>query len=343
MRVGLFDFNLPADRIADRPCVPRDQARLLHVTAEGYADMSVSQLPTLLHRGDVMVFNDTRVIPARLLGCRDAVAVEVLLHKRLAPETWKGFARPANRLRTGQSIEFKSGLTAEVLAHEGPMVTIRFNLSGPALMVALESVGHVPLPPYIRRPDDVRDRDDYQTVYAARNGAIAAPTAGLHFTPNLLAALDEAGIRRLQVTLHVGAGTFLPVTAEDTACHTMYAEWGEVGEVVAGAINAARQNKGRVVAVGTTSLRLLETAADENGTVRPFTGETSLFITPGYRFKAADMLMTNFHLPRSTLYMLVCAFAGMETMKQAYEHAIAVGYRFYSYGDASLLSRSDGQ
>ena len=341
MRVDLFDFDLPADRIADRPCVPRDKARLLHVTAGGNVDLLVSKLPALLCRGDVMVFNDTRVSPARLLGRRGDVAVEILLHRRLTLDTWEGFARPAKRLRAGQNIEFQHGLTAEVLTRGGPTATIRFNLAGPALAAALESVGHVPLPPYIRRPDDARDRADYQTVYAARDGAVAAPTAGLHFTPELLAAIDYAGVRRVQVTLHVGAGTFLPVTTEDTADHRMHVEWGQVGEAVAGTINAARRSGGRVVAVGTTSLRLLETAADENGIVRPFAGKTSLFLTPGCSFGAVDMLMTNFHLPRSTLYMLVCAFAGMETIKQAYEHAIAGGYRFYSYGDASLLTRSD--
>tara|TARA_R110000868_G_scaffold347950_5_gene608903 strand:+ start:596 stop:1627 length:1032 start_codon:yes stop_codon:yes gene_type:complete len=341
MRVDLFDFDLPADRIADRPCTPRDQARLLHISDGGQADLRVCDLPSLLRRGDVAVFNDTRVIPARLLGHRGAVAVEILLHKRLTLDTWEGFARPAKRLREGQTVEFPGGLSAEVLSRDGPVATLRFNVAGPALMAALETAGHIPLPPYIRRADDARDRTDYQTVYAAQDGAVAAPTAGLHFTPELMAALDDVGVARVQVTLHVGAGTFLPVSADDTADHKMHAEWGEVSEAVAKTINTARKNGGRVVAVGTTSLRLLETAADENGIVHPFAGDTSLFIVPGYQFKAVDMLMTNFHLPRSTLYMLVSAFAGTERMQQAYAHAISDGYRFYSYGDASLLARSD--
>jgi len=339
MRVDLFDFELPADRIADRPCSPRDGARLLHVTDVSAADVLVSNLPKLLRRGDVVVFNNTRVIPARLLGQRGAVAVEFLLHKRLTPDTWEGFARPAKRLNPGQRIEFSHKLSAEVLLREGSLVTVQFDCSGSTLMMALEAAGHIPLPPYIRRADDLRDRADYQTVYAERDGAVAAPTAGLHFTPSLLAALDEAGVQRFNVTLHVGAGTFLPVTADDTSDHKMHAEWGEVDEVTATAINATRARGGRVVAVGTTSLRLLETAADESGLVNPFAGETSIFITPGYQFKAVDLLMTNFHLPRSTLYMLVCAFAGTNTMKRAYEHAISTEYRFYSYGDACLLQR----
>ncbi len=340
MRVDLFDFDLPADRIADRPHMPRDQARLLHVTDEGQTDLQVDGLPALLRPGDVAVFNNTRVIPARLLGHRGAVAVEILLHKRVTLDTWEGFARPAKRLRAGQTIEFPDGLSAEVLSRDGPVATLRFNAAGPELMAALETSGHIPLPPYIRRADDARDRADYQTVYAAQDGAVAAPTAGLHFTPELLSSLDAAGVAQVQVTLHVGAGTFLPVSADDTADHKMHAEWGEISETVAKAINTARQNGGRVMAVGTTSLRLLETATDDNGIVHPFVGDTSIFITPGYRFKAVDMLMTNFHLPRSTLFMLVCAFAGTEKMKRAYAHAISSGYRFYSYGDASLLSRS---
>jgi S-adenosylmethionine:tRNA ribosyltransferase-isomerase len=343
MRVDLFDFELPPDRIADRPCAPRDQARLLYVSDERCHDSAVHKLPGLLRRGDIMVFNDTRVIPARLLGHRGAVAVEFLLHKQLTPDTWEGFARPAKRLRPGQCIDFQHNLSAEVLSREGPTATVRFNLEGSVLMAAFKAAGHVPLPPYIRRSDDARDRSDYQTVYATKEGAVAAPTAGLHFTPELLESIDNAGIQRALVTLHVGAGTFLPVAADDTSDHKMHAEWGEVSAVAATAINTARQNGGRIVAVGTTSLRLLETAADTNGIVHPFTGETSLFIMPGYRFKTIDMLMTNFHLPRSTLYMLVCAFAGTVTMKKAYEHAISSGYRFYSYGDASLLQRSSSQ
>ncbi|MBY0509450.1 MAG: tRNA preQ1(34) S-adenosylmethionine ribosyltransferase-isomerase QueA [Rhodospirillaceae bacterium] len=340
MRVDLFDFDLPPDRIADRPVSPREQAKLLHVAQSGLADHTVGALPALLKRGDIMVFNDTRVIPARLLGQRGVVPVEILLHKQQTSEIWQAFARPAKRLKPGQRVEFSDGLSAEVLERDGPLVTLRFNNGGGALMAKFEAVGHVPLPPYIQRADDARDRSDYQTVYAARDGAVAAPTAGLHFTPALLAALDAAGIARVHVTLHVGAGTFLPVSADDTADHKMHAEWGEISADTAAAINAARAAGGRVVAVGTTALRLMESAAAPDGTVQPFTGDTAIFITPGVAIKTADLLMTNFHLPRSTLYMLVSAFAGMETMRAAYAHAIANGYRFYSYGDASLLERA---
>jgi S-adenosylmethionine:tRNA ribosyltransferase-isomerase len=340
MRVDLFDFDLPDQLIAARPAVPRDAARLLHVKGNGLADLTVGALPGLLRRGDIVVFNNTRVVPARLLGKRGDVAVEMLLHKQQTPETWVGFAKPAKRLKPGQTLVFPGGLTAEVIVRDGPLVTATFNHAGAALMAKLAEVGHVPLPPYIQRADDARDRSDYQTVYAARDGAIAAPTAGLHFTPEILAAIDAAGVKRAQVTLHVGAGTFLPVSADDTADHKMHAEWGEVSAETAAAINAARAAGGRIVAVGTTSLRLLESAATEAGVVQPFSGDTSIFITPGVPIKTADVLMTNFHLPRSTLYMLVCAFAGMERMRAAYAHAIASGYRFYSYGDASVLERN---
>ncbi len=348
MRVDLFDFDLPPDHIADRPAVPRDAARLLHVAGSNLTDHTVAALPRLLMRGDIMVFNNTRVFPARVLGRRGDVPVELLLHKQsMAAQdvnskgaTWQGFARPAKRLKPGHVIVFPGGLTADVVSRGGPLVTVTFNLAGPALMAKLAEVGHVPLPPYIRRADDARDRDDYQTAYAARDGAVAAPTAGLHFTPALLAALDAAGIMHAYVTLHVGAGTFLPVSADDTADHKMHAEWGEITAEAADAINTARIRGGRIVAVGTTSLRLLESAARDDGTVQPFSDETAIFITPGTRIKTADLLMTNFHLPRSTLFMLVSAFAGMDTMRTAYAHAIATGYRFYSYGDASLLERA---
>lgn len=340
MRVDLFDFDLPSDRIASRPAVPRESARLLHVKSTGLADHAVGALPRLLKRGDIMVFNDTRVVPARLLGRRGAVAVEFLLHKQQTPETWQGFAKPAKRLKPGHILAFPGGLEAEVVSRDGPLVTAKFNHAGADLMAKLAEVGHVPLPPYIQRADDAQDRADYQTVYAARDGAIAAPTAGLHFTPEMLVSLDAAGILRAHVTLHVGAGTFLPVTADDTAEHKMHAEWGEVSTDAAAAINAARAAGGRVVAVGTTALRLLESAAAPGGKILPFSGDTAIFITPGVPIKTVDLLMTNFHLPRSTLYMLVCAFAGMETMRGAYAHAIASGYRFYSYGDASLLERN---
>jgi S-adenosylmethionine:tRNA ribosyltransferase-isomerase len=342
MRVDLFDFDLPPSRIASRPAIPRDSARLLHVTPSVRTDITVSELPGLLRRGDIMVFNDTRVFPARLLGKRGEMAAEVLLHKQIGADgdIWEGFARPAKRFKPGQVLEFPGGLAAEVLGRDGAMTQIKFNMSGPLLMAKLAEVGHIPLPPYIQRVDDARDRSDYQTVYAAREGAIAAPTAGLHFTSELLKAIEEAGVVRATVTLHVGAGTFLPVSAEDTADHVMHAEWGEVSEEAAMAINAARAAGGRVVAVGTTSLRLLESAARDDGTVLPFSGDTSIFITPGTPIKTADVLMTNFHLPKSTLFMLVCAFAGMEVMRSAYTHAIVNGYRFYSYGDSSLLERN---
>ena len=340
MRVDLFDFALPPAIIAQHPAVPRDSARLLQVARAGCFDSIVSALPELLRSGDIMVFNDTRVIPARLLGRRGVAAVELLLHKQRTPETWVAFARPAKRLKPGQTIDFPGGLTGEVTDREGPFVTVTFNFAGPALIAKLAEVGHIPLPPYIQRADDARDRADYQTVYAKHDGAVAAPTAGLHFTPELLAALDAAGIARATVTLHVGAGTFLPVTAEDTQDHVMHAEWGEVSAATAAAINMARAKGGRLIAVGTTALRLLETAARDDGTIAPFSGDTAIFITPGVAIKSADLLMTNFHLPKSTLYMLVSAFAGMETMRAAYAHAIASGYRFYSYGDASLLERA---
>ena len=340
MRVDLFDFDLPERLIVDRPAAPRDSARLLHVQADHIADRVVPALLGLLRPGDLMVFNDTRVIPARLNGRRGDVAVEILLHKQQTLDTWEGLSRPAKRLKPGQIVEFSEDFQAEVLARDGGTVTYRFNRTGADLAAAIIREGHIPLPPYMRRADDARDRIDYQTVYAARDGAVAAPTAGLHFTPELLAALDAAGVKRAHVTLHVGAGTFLPVNVDDTSDHVMHAEWGEISGQTATAINEARSRGGRIVAVGTTSLRLLESATDDAGVIHPFTGDTSIFITPGYRFKTADMLMTNFHLPRSTLFMLVCAFAGYDRMRAAYAHAIAEGYRFYSYGDASLLERA---
>jgi S-adenosylmethionine:tRNA ribosyltransferase-isomerase len=352
MRTDLFDFPLPPDRIATRPVTPRDAARLLHVRAapdggDELIDRAVKDIPALLGPGDVMVFNDTRVLPARLLGRRGLVAVEVLLHRPVGtnpwPAAWDVFAKPAKRLKPGQVVAFGPRLTAEVQAKSDQgLVRLTFNLSGPALFNELQAVGHIPLPPYIRRDDDARDRTDYQTVYAARDGSVAAPTAGLHFTPELLAAIDASGARRLSVTLHVGAGTFLPVKAEDTERHIMHAEWGEVSATTAEAVTRAKAARGRVIAVGTTSLRLLESAAPAPGRVAPFAGDTALFITPGYRFKAVDVLMTNFHLPKSTLFMLVSAFSGLARMKSAYAHAVAAGYRFYSYGDASWLERVEG-
>jgi S-adenosylmethionine:tRNA ribosyltransferase-isomerase len=339
MRVDLFDFDLPPALIADRPAVPRDSARLLEV-AESLGDYSVCDLPALLRPGDLLVFNDTRVIPARLFGRRGAAGVEVTLHKGVAADRWRAFARPARKLKPGDVIAFPSALSATVAAKgEGGEVDLVFDRGGAELMATLAAVGLMPLPPYIKRAGgaDERDRADYQTIFAAKDGAVAAPTAGLHFTPDLLAALEARGVARVAVTLHVGAGTFLPVKAEDTRDHVMHAEVGQIDAAAATACARARAAGGRIVAVGTTSLRLLETAADESGSIRPFSGDTNLFITPGYRFKAVDLLLTNFHLPRSTLFMLVSAFAGLDRMKAAYEHAKHAGYRFYSYGDCCLL------
>jgi S-adenosylmethionine:tRNA ribosyltransferase-isomerase len=339
MRVDLFDFDLPPALIADRPAVPRDSARLLEVAAN-LRDHIVRDLPVLLRPGDLLVFNDTRVIPARLFGRRGAAGVEVTLHKCVAADRWRAFARPARKLKQGDVIAFDGGLSTTVAEKgEGGEVELAFDRGGAELMAALAAVGRMPLPPYIKRPGgaDERDRADYQTIFAARDGAVAAPTAGLHFTPALLAALEARGVARVAVTLHVGAGTFLPVKAEDTKDHVMHAELGVIDAAAAAAVAQTRAAGGRIVAVGTTSLRLLETAADESGRIRPFSGDTNLFITPGYRFRAVDLLLTNFHLPRSTLFMLVAAFAGLDRMKAAYEHAKAAGYRFYSYGDCCLL------
>jgi S-adenosylmethionine:tRNA ribosyltransferase-isomerase len=357
MQLADFDFDLPEDRIALRPASPRDSARLL-VVAPGAAlrDLRVSDLPGELRSGDILVLNDTRVIPARLKGVRireeSRVAVEATLHRRLSPSVWTAFMRPGKRLAEGDRVAFGEAndracllgaLDATVKAKgEGGEVTLAFDLSGADLDAAIAERGAMPLPPYIaaKRAEDAQDRTDYQTVYAEEDGSVAAPTAGLHFTPELLARLQAMGVTTARVTLHVGAGTFLPVKTETVAEHRMHAEWGEVDAATAERLNAVRAAGGRIVCVGTTSLRLLETATGANGVVRPFAGETDIFITPGHRFRAADGLMTNFHLPRSTLFMLVCAFAGTQTMKAAYAHAIATGYRFYSYGDGSLLWRA---
>ncbi len=347
MKVSEFDFALPPELIAQHPAVPRDAARLLEVGAE-LQDWTLLDLPRRLKRGDLLIYNDTRVIKARLHGKRGAAAVEVTLHKAAhQPEAegsvWRAFARPAKKLKTGDTIDFAPGFAAAVTAKgEAGEVSLRFPIAPAELLTMLERHGHMPLPPYIRRgADEPADENDYQTIWGTRPGAVAASTAGLHFTPRLLAALDEAGIRRAAVTLHVGAGTFLPVKVEDTADHVMHAEWGSVSEETAAAIEATRARGGRIVAVGTTSLRLLETVARDDGRVRPWAGETDIFITPGFRFRAIDMLLTNFHLPRSTLFMLVSAFAGLARMKAAYAHAIAERYRFYSYGDACLLHRAE--
>jgi S-adenosylmethionine:tRNA ribosyltransferase-isomerase len=339
MKVSDFDFDLPPSFIADRPAVPRDSARLLEV-ADRLSNHVVRDLPALLRPGDLLVFNDTRVIPARLFGHRGLAAIEVTLHKSVGLNRWRAFARPARRLRERDVIAFDGGLSATVAEKgEGGEIELTFDRGGAELMAALAQVGRLPLPPYIKRPGgaDARDAADYQTIFAAKDGAVAAPTAGLHFTPELLAALEARGIARVAVTLHVGAGTFLPVKVEDTRNHVMHAEVGVIDAAAAEAVARTHAAGGRIVAVGTTSLRLLETAADESGRIRPFSGDTNLFITPGYRFKAVDVLLTNFHLPRSTLFMLVVAFAGLERMRAAYEHAKVAGYRFYSYGDCCLL------
>ena len=351
MRVDEFDFTLPEDRIALYPAAPRDSARLLHVGDDALADRFVRDLPALLRAGDLLVLNDTRVIPAQLAGTRaarsggEAVGVDVTLLKRLSDEggaRWRAFARPAKRLKAGDIIIFADGFEAEVEARDEAEATLRFSAGGPDFDRLLARHGAPPLPPYIarRRALTADDAAAYQTIYASEEGSVAAPTAGLHFTPDLFARLKDAGVGTETITLHVGAGTFLPVTADDTRDHKMHAEWGEITEAQAARINQARASGGRIVAVGTTSLRLLESAADEQGTVRAFEDETSIFITPGYRFRGVDLLVTNFHLPRSTLFMLVCALAGTDAMKRAYAHAIEAGYRFYSYGDACLLERA---
>jgi len=337
MRVDEFDFDLPPGLIADRPAHPRDASRLLEVGARLH-DRAMLDLPNLLRPGDLLVVNDTRVIPARLIGRRGAARIEVTLHRDLGGGRWRAFAKGAKKLHPGDTIDFAPDFHAAVAAkNEEGDVTLDFGLEDGALYRALSRHGHVPLPPYIKRPDDAGDRGDYQTIFAAKDGAVAAPTAGLHFTPRLLAALDDAGIGRIAVTLHVGAGTFLPVKVADTADHRMHSETGFIDAATASRINDARRAGGRTVAIGTTALRLLESAAGEDGTVRPFAGDTALFITPGYRFKAVDLLLTNFHLPRSTLFMLVSAFAGLARMKAAYAHAVAQRYRFFSYGDACLI------
>ncbi len=350
MKTADFDFDLPEDRIALRPAEPRDSARLLVVKDGALADRVISDLPDFLRPGDALVFNDTRVIPARLSGVRQRVGpegetltveVEATLHHRDAPDTWSAFMKPGKRIKPGDRIVFQT-LTATVEAkHDDGLITLKFDLAGPVLDDAIRDVGVMPLPPYIaaKRPEDDRDRSDYQTVFAEHDGSVAAPTAGLHFTPRLLDAIRAKGVVTHAVTLHVGAGTFLPVKADDTAEHKMHSEWGEVSPETASALNAVHANGGRIVCVGTTSLRLLESATTPEGVIQPFHGDTAIFITPGYVFRAADVLMTNFHLPKSTLFMLVSAFAGLETMKTAYAHAIADGYRFYSYGDGSLLHR----
>ena len=339
MRVDLFDFELPQELIALRPARPRDSARLLLVEGDKISDHQVLDLPQLLRPGDVLVFNDTKVIPAQLEGRRGDASIGATLHKPEGPRDWRAFLRNAKRARVGDTIDFGAGVSASVAdkAEDGSAL-LHFDGDEPVELL-LDRAGRMPLPPYIasKRPPDEADRADYQTMFARAEGAVAAPTAALHFTPRLLEALDERGIGRETLTLHVGAGTFLPVKAEDTSGHKMHAEWGRIDAATAERLNAARASGGRLIAVGTTSLRLLESAAGDDGIVRPFEGDTAIFITPGYRFRAIDGLITNFHLPRSTLFMLVSALMGLDVMKGAYTHAIAVSYRFYSYGDASLL------
>jgi S-adenosylmethionine:tRNA ribosyltransferase-isomerase len=363
LRVDLFDFELPDELIALRPAHPRQSARLLIVDPNGspeLRDRHVADFLDQLRAGDVIVLNDTRVIPARLLGIRvrgeASARVEVLLHKRLAPDRWRAFAKPAKRLNPGDRIVFgeaSEGIVCELQhliatvdskAQDGE-IDLAFDFHGAILDEAIESFGRMPLPPYIaqRRADDARDRTDYQTVYAREPGAVAAPTAGLHLDPDLLDRIRMRGVESAMVTLHVGPGTFVPVKAEDTSAHRMHPEWGQIDPQAAETINAAREKGGRVIAIGTTTLRLLESAASPDGRLLPFSGETAIFITPGYRFKIVDALLTNFHLPRSTLFMLVSAFSGLDVMRRAYAHAIEEHYRFYSYGDASLLFRAPGK
>ena len=339
MRVDLFDFELPQERIALRPARPRDSARLVLVEGDAISDHQVLDLPRLLRPGDVLVFNDTKVIPAQLEGKRDNASIGATLHKREGPREWQAFLRNAKRARVGDTINFGEGVHASVVDKlDDGSALLQFHGVEPVELL-LERAGRMPLPPYIasKRPADAEDRADYQTMFAREEGAVAAPTAALHFTPRLLEALDARGIARETLTLHVGAGTFLPMKADDTSGHKMHAEWGRIDEPTADRLNSVRESGGRLIAVGTTSLRLLESAAGEDGVIRPFEGDTAIFITPGYRFKAIDGLITNFHLPRSTLFMLVSALMGLEVMKTAYAHAIEAGYRFYSYGDASLL------
>ncbi len=356
MQTALFDFELPDERIALEPVSPRDGARLLVVDNGHRTDRIVRDLPALLRPGDALVLNDTRVIPAALEGTRtrgEATArIALNLIRRIDDSRWRAFARPAKRLVIGDRILLTplsrvcaSGeLWCDVEGKgDAGEVTLAFNLTGPFLDDAIRDVGTTPLPPYIalKRTTEPRDAATYQTIYAARDGAVAAPTAGLHFTPELFAALNARGVTRHTVTLHVGAGTFLPVKADDTADHRMHSEWAEIDAATAQALNDVRARGGRIVCAGTTSLRVLESAARPDGAIHPFRGETDIFITPGYRFRACDVLLTNFHLPRSTLFMLVSAFAGLDEMKAAYAHAITERYRFYSYGDACLLFRRE--
>lgn len=342
MRVDDFDFDLPPELIAQRPAIPRDASRLLVVADGALKDRLLQDLPSLLHPGDVLVVNNTKVLRARLVGMRGTAKIEATLHKRVGDGEWLAFAKPSRRLNVGDVVNWSGPFTSRVVSKgERGEVQLKFDRSESELETLLEEYGSVPLPPYIKRipSDTTSDTTDYQTIFASSVGAVAAPTAGLHFTSDLMRQLEARGVRRAELTLHVGAGTFLPVTVEHIEQHIMHSEWGQIDEITADLINSARRDGRRIVAVGTTSLRLLESAADGDGRIRPFRGETQIFITPGYQFRTADILLTNFHLPRSTLFMLVCAFAGFEAMKLAYKHAVEQRYRFYSYGDACLLFR----
>jgi S-adenosylmethionine:tRNA ribosyltransferase-isomerase len=342
MKTADFDFALPSERIAVAPANPRDSARLLTV-GDALADWSVSDLPKLLHHGDLLVLNDTKVIPAQLIAKHGERMLELTLHRRLRDDAWAAFAKPAKRLRIGDTLEIAETFSCRVADRmAGGDLVLEFDRSGPELMTAIELFGAMPLPPYIRkrRPIGPQDKTDYQTIYAAREGAIAAPTAGLHFTEDLLRQLRDVGVEMVWLTLHVGAGTFLPVKAQDVRDHVMHSEYGEISAAAALAMNNAHEQARRIVAVGTTSLRLMESAVGSDGRIQSFSGETDIFIVPGHRFATADLLLTNFHLPKSTLFMLVAAFAGLERMRRAYSYAIDKKYRFYSYGDASLLERS---
>ncbi len=348
MKVDLFDFDLPKRFIADHPARPRDSARLLDLAGDSFADRVMRDLPDCFQPGDLLIGNNTKVIPARLDGLRGEVKIEATLHMRTADDEWLVFAKPGKRLKIGHRVDFADDFFAEVTEkREGGDIRLRFNRGGEELFQCLETYGRMPLPPYIQRSkkdaETANDRIDYQTVYAEKEGAVAAPTAGLHFTEQIFQGLEKRGVAFETVTLHVGAGTFLPVKVDDTEDHQMHAEWGTITQATIDKINATRMAGGRVIAVGTTSLRLLESAAAAPGVIQPFTGETDIFITPGYQFKIVDLLLTNFHLPRSTLFMLVSAFAGLERMHAAYEHAKNKEYRFYSYGDGCLLKRMDAE
>ncbi len=351
MRVDLFDFDLPQERIALAPASPRDSARMLVVEQQGLGDHMITDLPSFLHEGDLLVTNNTRVMPAQLFGSRaareggDAISIEATLHKEISENCWRAFVRPAKRLRAGDIVQFGEDFAARTVSRDGAEAVLQFESRDEPFQARLMRAGVMPLPPYIarRRPADVGDELNYQTIFARETGSVAAPTAGLHFTDDLLEKISRRGAGHLSITLHVGTGTFLPVAVDDTSDHKMHSEWGEITPDQAQQVNDCRASGGRVIAVGTTSLRLLESATDAVGGVHPFAGETDIFITPGYRFKAAHILLTNFHLPRSTLFMLVCAFAGTEQMKAAYAHAIEKEYRFYSYGDACLLELNDGR